>query len=297
MPRRPRQEQWWEGRKPLGSVKQGRVWLETATEVPEEDLLPVVDPATILRVGDPCPPLTVQYAVCQSQARDTNDRWVQLLQSLGAREGTVLDVTGEMLAYEDYAALTRVRTGALDVRTAHLYSSLVGKAGWPTVLAVESWLRDGVAAERDNLTRLALAKLWCCVLAQAAGEEAVRSVAVKLESWWGFDVQHASCSGRSSYMIDRVSRVRALLVKESMWTEVQLALEEASNDVLWDWRRVDLSCSVHPSLECEKIGWWKGDLVLQTEATCDDFSSLVNGWNEVDGEASDDSENVKPLRV
>ena len=76
-----------------------------------------------------------------------------------------------------------------------------------------------------------------------------------------------------------------------MGTDVQLSLEEASGDVLWDWRRVDLSCSVHPNVDCEKVGWWRGDLVLPNVATDDDFTSLVSGWN---GGESEDGENVEP---
>jgi len=290
----------------LIEMKQPRAAPSQFGVVDEDDELPIVDPATLLKKGDQCPALTSHQVCLLSATTIVNNRWQDLLRSLADREGTILDVTADMLAYEDQTMLKKVRSGGvLDVRVPHLYQSLHGNAPWPTVLAVESWLRDGVMAAGDEESRLSHVKMWCLVVGSAVGEEAVRSVALSLEGWYAFDKHDAACSGRSNEMIAKVSYIRSRLCHEYMWTQVMLSLEKASGEVFWDWRRTEKHCFVHTKLQCEKKGWGTADLVLPRPADESDFFEFIRGWDElvqtrdgcIDGDEWEELENKENMDV
>lgn len=266
----------------LAEMTQPRAAPKQFGEVDDDDVLPVVDPATLLKKGDPCPPLTTHQANLMAEVGITNERWLKLLTSLAHREGTVFDITADMLAYEDQGMLTKVREGGmLDVRVIHLHQCVDGSATWPVVLAVEYWLREGVMMAADEVTRMAHVKLWCLVTAMAVGEEAVRGVALALEGWYTFDKYDAACSGKSNEMIAKVSMMRSRLCYEYMWSQVMLSLERASGQVFWDWRRTEQKCWVHEGLECEKHGWTSADLVLPRPAEESDFFEFVRDWDKI----------------
>lgn len=266
-------------RSPLVSMSQGRAGDKIAPADSDDEGLdiPIVDPVALHRVGEKVElPLTLQFCEAVADTKFMRERWVSVLQTLTAREGTVLDITEAMMSYEGQAALTAVRTGSLKVTQYQLHSALMNSAKWPVVLAVESWLRDSVMMAEDDRARLTAAKLWCLVMVGAVGEEAVRAVALHLESWYAFDRNSASCSGRGSQMIARVAYMRSMLCADYMWTQVMLAVEQASSDALWDWRREVKRCYIHPKLDCEKKAWETADLVLPHPATESDFFAFVN---------------------
>lgn len=242
----------------LVTMKQGAAELQASQDEAWDDglELPIVDPAHILttesRNGGV--KFTIDQMVTLGEMGDINRRWIKLLQSLRDREGTLVDITADMMAYEDQAALTRVRTGPLDVRTQHVFCSLHGTASWPTVLAVECWLRDAILAAEKVIVQKAALTLWCLVVARAVGEEGTREVLQRAEVWYGFDVGAASCSRGGNDMVAAVALRQATGYKEFLWTKVMLAVDNASSECFWDWRRVENNCLVHGSKKCPPGG-------------------------------------------
>jgi len=183
---------------------------------------------------------------------DVRRNWVKVLQSLRDREGTVVDVSSDILSYTNSEALKAVREGPLDVRVGHVHMVLRDTASWPVVLSVESWLRDAVTMAETREHKYSALTLWSLVVANVGGEEAIRSVAQHAEAWSRFDVAECSCSGGGNMTEARVMAKRALSKYECLWADVLLAVERASVEVFWDWRRVDAGCLRHPTGGCVK---------------------------------------------
>lgn len=240
----------------LVTMRQGPAEIQVVDEGWDDEMpLPIVDPADILTVGSA--PGGVKFTVDQMMTLgsmcDVKRRWDKLMETLAEkRERTLFDITADMLAYEDEAALTRVRTDPLEVRSEHVFMALRGAASWPTVLAVEAWLRDAVMmAEMRKEQRVALT-LWCLVVAEAVGEEGIREVCSCAAKWWGYSIKDAACSGGATEMYAAIAAKRAYACEEYLWTEVLELVEESSSDCFWDWRRVQTSCRIHGNGKCNK---------------------------------------------
>ena len=237
----------------LVSMKQGRVAPVEKLDIEFDDAdLPVVDPASILRVGENPANLsfTTDMMELLSDSADVNKRWLQLLQSLRDREGTVEDVTAEFLAYEDQEMLRLAKTGILDVKAIHVHTSVRQRVAPPITVCVESWLRDAVTVADRRSTKLAAVKLWCLHMANATGGEAIRDVLRRMEIWTSFDVTAASCSGQGNSSTAATAVKRAFAYYDNIWADVIMAVDVCSLDILWDWRRSEKECRMHPGGKC-----------------------------------------------
>lgn len=280
-----------ESRTSLGPLRQGRA-SPVSSDIDELDDIPVVNPALLTgRVNrEDLPMLTVDMVKLVSSSTEFENRWANLLRSLAQREGTVFDITAEMMGYGDQAALTAIRKSKLDVRSNDLVVALADRAEWPILLMVESYLRDGAVVAVDRGTRLAFVKMWCAVVATNVGEEAIRAVALALELWFGFDVRGASCSGNGTEGIAMVSGLRCRAYHEYLWSNVLLALERQSNDVYWDWRRVSGLCHVHITGRCPK-STWPGEHVVTPNPSETEWTD-VNAFIVDDESDGDDMEDA-----
>jgi hypothetical protein len=222
--------------------------------------LPVVDPANILTTesteGKGGIPFTIDQMMAMGEMRMTNDSWMKIIMSLGDREGTVLDITADMLAYENQEALAAVRrTGhPLDVKTHHVFAALTGQSTWPTTLSVESWLRDAVINAGRPREQKAALMLWGIVVAKAVGEEAIRNVVVQTSTWYNFVEEKHTCSKGGSEGVAVVVSASAKLYKEFLWLKIVEEIEDASAQSFWDWRRVDYGCFEHGCGKCPNAG-------------------------------------------
>ena len=247
-----------------------------------EDLdLPIVDPADLLRPTFHSERLTLTSALSIGASSRVDRHWWNLLSELGSREGTELDMTPQFISYPDQQALTRARNGHVDLRGGHLESCLFCAAEIPSVLVVEHWLRDGIMIAFDKGQRLSLAKMWCVVVGRFAGAEAIRAVATRMEDWCKFDGKKWACSARSSEMVAKVASRRTHFYSEWLWTSVMMAVESSSEQVFWDWRRVQRGCEVHARLDCPIVA---GDA---TGPTLEAMVSGTNGDDEDDGSERD----------
>lgn len=244
--------------------------------------IPVVDPAEIHCPGEkPRIPFTQSQMLSLGEMRGTNDRWRQLVQSLGEREGTIYDVSGDIIGYEDQASLTEARVQAtVDVEATMVFAALRGTASWPDTIRVECFLRDSIMVESTCRSRVAALKLWGIVVATISGPEVIRRVVEMANDWAKFKPEEAQCSDRGTDMVAHVAWRRATAYQDYLWTNVMLAVDVASADVFWDWRRVSKSCFAHSALECgeKKSGpirayFWVNK--LETE----------HGWHDTIGES------------
>ncbi len=244
-----------QARSPLSVLPQGRV--QSSPPSSEASGISVVNP--VLRTANPSrgdyPPLTVEMVNKLASSTELENQWLKALESLAHREGTVLDITEDVLGYSDQSELTAVREGVLDVRCSDLFLALERQATWPAVLSLESFLRDGAVAAVNTKTRLGMVKVWCVVVAMNAGEEVIRPVALALELWFGLDVRSLSCSGNGTESIAMVAGMRARAYCEYLWSCVLLAVEEQSNEAFWDWRRTGRLCHVHATARCPTSTW------------------------------------------
>ena len=240
----------------LVTMKQGRAEPQPADGGWDEELsMPVVNPAEILTL-DTKPSdylLTTDRMVMTSQRSVVTKRWAKLYEELsGDREGTVYDPTADIIAYEDQESLKEVRMGYLEVMVDHLMAAINGTGTWPTVLAVESWLRDAVMMSERVTEKKASVQLWVIVVAEVAGAEAIREVIHCMGRFSMFRMEREACSGKSTHMYARAATKRALAIGELLWADVMLAVESVSADVFWDWRRADVGCFVHGSMNCSR---------------------------------------------
>lgn len=243
-----------ERRRPvLADITHGRnLALKRSMACEEADFdIPVVDPAELSKLGEKkTVPFSVSQMVALGEMRGTNDQWRKLVQTLSDREGTVIDVTEDILGYHDQASLTEARQVHADIEATHVCAALRGNASWPTFVRVESWLRDGIMAEQVPRHRAAALRLWSICLASVAGPEALRKVVEATTEWVTYDVKDAQCSGRGSDMIATVAWKRALLYSDWLWTGVMFAVDRASAEVLWDWRKTERACYTHAHVDC-----------------------------------------------
>ena len=240
-------------RSPLGDITHGRhAVLKRSMACEESDFdLPVVDPAELSVPGDKKPiPFTTSQMVALAEMRGANDEWRKLVQELSGREGTMVDVSEDILGYEDQASLREAREGPLRVEATHVMAALRGHASWPAFVGVECWLRDAIQVEQTTRHRVAAVKLWCLCIAKVSSPEAARWVVEATVNWAAYNVDDAQCSGKGSDMVATVAWKRAMMYKEWMWTVVMLASDRMSSEVLWDWRKFDRSCHTHAKLEC-----------------------------------------------
>lgn len=238
----------------LVALKQGYAEPRPVDEGWDDDMpIPIVNPAEILTVGSGKQAIrfNVDQMCTLAGMVDVRKRWAKLGEVLRSdREGTLFDVTANMINFEDQAALTQVRTGELDVRTEHVFMALRGVAEWPTVLSVEAWLRDAIMIAERAEVQSAAVTLWCLVVAEAVGEEGIRDVFELVGCWAEHDLVKESCSGGASEMLAAVAVKMAFVRGESLWVDVMIAVDEASVECFWDWRRVEKGCRVHPNGKC-----------------------------------------------
>jgi hypothetical protein len=282
----------------LVELSQGSIRPAMKEDLEVEDMdLPVVDPADILTVGQTPYQLrfTTDMMVVLAGSADMRRNWTKLLQSLRDREGTVVDVSSDIMAYTNQEALKAVREGPLDVRAGHVHMVLRGQGVWPVVLSVESWLRDAVTVAETKEHQYAALTLWCLAVANVGGEEAIRNVLQHAEAWSRFDLGESACSGGGNMTIARVMVKRAFAKAEGLWTDVLLSIDRASSDVFWDWRRVDFGCRVHATGRCpakrfELILPAIGRPVCLELVKDEKTGNCVNCglWDHGDGEPSDD---------
>jgi|ERR1700761_795735 len=250
----------------LVTLMQGPGNVTAADEFWDDDMaLPVVSPAEILTLGGKVESVrfTVDQMITIGEMRTTNDSWLKILMSLRDREGTVLDVTREMLEYEDQESLRSVRHGVLDVYTSHVFCALHGTSTWPTTLSVESWLRDCLMSNDRGRSQKAALILWCIVVSRAVGEEAIRDVVRAVHEWFSFSEFDAACSRGGTECSAKIALVEARLYKEHLWVKVLSNVERASADAFWDWRRADLACHVHGCGLCPNAGKPRMEYVMR----------------------------------
>jgi hypothetical protein len=218
----------------------------------EEDFdIPIVDPAEIGVIGErKVIPFSVSQMVTMGEMRSVKESFEKLVQCLNDREGTIVDVTEDILGYHDQVSLTEARQIHEEIECHHVGAAVRGEASWPTLIRVESWLRDGIQMEDVPRNRAAAIRLWCLSMAVVAGPESVRKVVEATTEWVKYDLRDAQCSGGGSDMIARVAWKRAMLYSDWLWTGVMFAVDRASSDVLWDWRRTDRACYTHACARC-----------------------------------------------
>jgi hypothetical protein len=242
-----------ERRQPLSDITEGRrAALKRSMACEEEDFdIPVVSPAEISLLGEKkVIPFSVSQMQVMGEMRSVKDHFANLVQTLSAREGTVVDVTSDILAYHDHASLTEARQGLPQIESYHVGAAVRGDADWPTVIRVECWLRDSIQAEQGSRNRMAAIRLWCLCVASFAGPESVRKVVEATIDWGTYSLKDAQCSGGGSDMVATVAWKRAMLYADWMWTVVMLHVDRSSEEALWDWRRVDKACYTHAGARC-----------------------------------------------
>ena len=254
-------------------MAQGGCGLVPADECWDDDLeLPIVDPSTMLTLGSKGEQggarLTTTDMNTIAEMRMYRDQWVKIISSLQDREGTLLDITADMMAYEDQDALRDVRFKPLDVRTSHMFSALSGTATWPTVLAVESWLRDCMMTTVIGRHDVNAAMLWCIVVARAVGEEGIRDVARRMNEWYSFDVKEAMCSRGGTDATATIAMNTARMYKEFLWLKVLEQVESCSVEAFWDWRRADYGCMRHGCGKCPNAGKQRLEYVIRCGCEC-----------------------------
>jgi hypothetical protein len=226
----------------------------------DDMVLPVVNPADILttesNVGKGGIPFAIDQMVAMGEMRMTNDSWMKIIRSLGDREGTVYDMTADLLGYEDQEALSAVRRpeSPLDVKTHHVFTALTGQSTWPTTLSVEYWLREAVMTAGRPREQKAALMLWGIVVAKAVGEEAIRDVVATTASWYNFHEEDAVCSKGGSEGVAFIVSASARLYREYLWLKVLEEIEDASAQAFWDWRRVVYGCYRHGCGKCPGAG-------------------------------------------
>lgn len=237
----------------LEEIRQGRAHaLKRSMAGEEADFeIPVVDPAEISVPGErKVIMFTTSQMMSLGEMRGTNDRWRQLVEALKSREGTIKDVSHDILENGDPVELIEARQGPLDVDVEMVFSVLRGRASWAELIRVECWLRDAVMMEQSARGRAAAVKLWAIALASYVGEEAIRQVVEKVGGWVVFKPEDEQCSGGGTDMVAQVAWRRAMSYHDYLWTAVMLAVDVASAEVLWDWRRSEHSCFTHSKLDC-----------------------------------------------
>lgn len=244
-------------RQALADITHGRhaALMRTMTCEETDFEVPVVDPAELSLPGEKkAIPFTVSQMVSLGEMRGTNDQWAKLVQTLGDREGTVVDITEDIMGYHDQASLTEAKQGPVMLEAPDVFAALRGQASWPTLIRVECWLRDVIQVEQIARHRVAALKLWSICIAMVGGPEALREVVGATTDFVRYDIKEAQCSGRGSDMVATVAWKRAMLYNEWLWTGVMMSVERMSRDVLWDWRKVDRSCYTHVKLDCAVVG-------------------------------------------
>lgn len=274
--------------------------------------MPVVNPAEVRTLGEKKRILfNVSQMLSLGEMRSTNDQWHKIRRELGEREGTVVDVTESILNYDDQASLREARRGPVDVDATQVVAAMRGHAEWPDFIRVECWLRDAMVYETSAQHRAAALKLWSISVASLASPEILRAVVEGTTKWAGYDVDSAQCSGRGSDLVAQVAWKRAMLYQEWLWADVLLAVERASLEMLWDWRKVEMSCFTHPKVDCELNldGSIQENVVRHQDDVPGGYSgnrsSLVDmtgnggdegvGCDESDEEESEDDERIEQL--
>ena len=237
----------------LVEMRQGRIYPVLDVGETEEGWdIPIVDPSTLPTVGQKpkAVPFSLDQMVTVGSMKEAHTRWAKIVQTLRDREGTVYDITGDMLSCEDQTSLTAVREGRILVYADHVFAAVRGTATWPTVLAVESWLRDALMMSEEEKIRKVAVMLWSVVTANAVGAEAIRAVVHHCEQWTGFDVRAALCGGKCTEIVSAVLKRRAYCAHDHLWTNIMLAVDRASEEAFWDWRCAPRKCWLHQEGKC-----------------------------------------------
>ena len=221
--------------------------------------------------------------------RRVREEWVRLLGELRDREGTIVDVTADMMAFEDQRALSAVRDTPLEVRTNHLFLVLQGLSAWPATLSVEGWLRQALASVA-SVERLAVLMLWGVVVAKAVGPEGIREVALAAESWKRLDMCKLGCSGRSDSVVAKAAHLQASAIEAAQWSRVLLAVDRASVECFWDWRRATMECCVHPKIDCPHHGWLAPGIILPDSYMEEDWVSVERASADLSDDGRGDAE-------